>query len=147
MDTKADFDAAAGHKYFAADCFNKAWDLMEKQNRTPEEDRLMVAINQASLYHWLNRDDCNAQRLSVGYWQASRIQVLIGNAEEARKYAEVSLAYSANLKPFYMGYAYEALARAEALAGDSVKSMAHLEKAKAYRGQSRRARGAGTAAH
>ena len=34
MPTAPAFDLAAAHKYFAADCFNKAWDLLEKQERT-----------------------------------------------------------------------------------------------------------------
>ncbi len=33
-----DFDVVAAHKHFSASCFNKAWDLIEKKNRTPEED-------------------------------------------------------------------------------------------------------------
>jgi hypothetical protein len=131
MAPTAKFDASEGHKYFAAHCFNRAWDLIEKLNRTPEDDRLMVAINQASIYHWLNRDDCDNKRLSIGYWQASRIQALIGHADEARRFADVSLSYSAGLKPFYVGYAYEALARAEFLAGNAVEAAAHLKAAKA----------------
>jgi len=132
MVTKPEFDVAAAHKYFAAHCFNSAWDLIEKLNRTPEDDRLMVAMSQASIYHWQNRKDCDNRRLSIGYWQASRIQALIGNAEEAKKYADVSLAYSAGLESFHLGYAYEALARAESLAGNADEAAVHLEKAKAY---------------
>lgn len=124
------FDVAAAHKYFAAACFNKAWDLIEKADRSPEEDRLMVALNQASIYHWLNRPDCDDQRLSVGYWQASRIQALLGNAAEARKHAEVCLGYSANLEPFYVGYAHEALARAARLAGAAKRADKHVALAR-----------------
>jgi hypothetical protein len=127
-----DFDEVAGHKFFAAHCFNKAWSLIEKKDRTPEDDRLMVAMSQASIYHWLQRDDCDNRRLSVGFWQASRIQALLGNAVEARRLAEVSLSYSDGLEPFYIGYAREALARAESLAGNTAKASAHLEKAKKY---------------
>ena len=105
-----EFDVPASHKYFSAHCFNKAWDLIEKVDRTPEDERLMVALNQASIYHWLQRDDCNNQRLSIGYWQASRIHALLGNAAEAVRFGEVCLAYSVELNPFYRGYAHEALA-------------------------------------
>jgi hypothetical protein len=126
------FDLAAAHKYFAADCFNKAWDLIEKPERTPEEDRLMVALNQASIFHWLNRADCTSENLSVGFWQASRIQALLGRADEARRQAETSLSYSHSLAPFYLGYAYEALARAEFLAGNSANGHEHLQSAKLH---------------
>jgi hypothetical protein len=121
-----DFDVAAAHKYFAAHCFNKAWDLLEKPDRTAEDERLMVALNQASIYHWLNRPDCEPTHLSVGYWQASRIQAVLGNAVEARRNGEVCLSYSVTLKPFFLGYAHEALARAAHVAGDTGTVAKHL---------------------
>jgi len=135
MPSAPTFDLVAAHKYFAADCFNKAWDLIDKAERTPEEDRLMVALNQASVFHWLNRADCTSENLSVGVWQASRIQALLGSAAEARRQAEACLAYSHALEPFYIGYAYEALARAELLAGDSAKAAEHLENARGHAGR------------
>ena len=124
-----DFDVTAAHRYFAAHCFNSAWDLLEKPNRSPEDERLMVALNQASIYHWLNRPDCEPKRLSVGYWQASRIQSVLGNAAEARRLAEVCLSYSAGLEPFFLGYAHEAMARAAHLAADLGLAEKHLEVA------------------
>jgi hypothetical protein len=121
MPNSADFDLAAAHKYFAAQCFNQAWDLMDKAERSRDEDLLMVALNQASVYHWSQRPDCTDQNRSVGYWQAARIQALLGNAAEAKRCAEVCLAYSQTAGPFYLGYAYEALARAAKLAGDEAR--------------------------
>jgi hypothetical protein len=127
-----EFDVSAAHKYFSAHCFNKAWDLIEKTDRTPEDERLMVALNQASIYHWFQRDDCNNERLSVGYWQASRIQALLGNAAEAVRLGEVCLSYSGDLKPFYLGYAHEALARAHGLAANTKDSTRHLKSAQEF---------------
>ena len=123
------FDIVAAHKYFAAHCFNAAWDLLEKPSRTVEDERLMVSLNQASIYHWLNRPDCEAKRLSIGYWQASRIYAVLGNAAEARRFAEVCLSYSEDLDPFYRGYAHEALARAARLIGDGQLAEIHLKLA------------------
>lgn len=128
------FDVDAAHRYFAAHCFNCAWDLIEKKDRTAEDDQLMVALNQASIYHWLQRPDCSNRELSVGFWQASRIQSLLGNALEARRQAEVCLAYSGELEPFYVGYAHEALARAARIAGDQALARAHKEEAKKLAG-------------
>jgi len=126
MSTSPDFDLNAAHRYFAGQCFNKAWDLMEKSDRTAEDDRMLVALNQASIYHWLSRPDCEPKRLSVGYWQASRIQAVLGNADEARRQAEVCLQYSTTLEPFYLGYAYEALARAARVAGNEKQALQSL---------------------
>jgi hypothetical protein len=134
MPTNPDFDEAAAHKYFSAHCFNQAWDLIDKVDRTPEEDRVMEALNQASIYHWLQRKDCSNQSLSIGYWQASRIQAILHNAPEALRHAQVCLAYSHGLAPFYLGYAHEALARAYALAGNPVAAAGHIRAAAEFAG-------------
>jgi len=129
MDKAPDFDVAAAHRYFAAYCFNQAWTLIEKPDRTAEENLQMVALSQASIFHWSQREDFDDQRRSVGYWQASRIQAILGNAAEALRDAEVCLSCSAGLKPFYRGYAHEAMARACAVAGDAEAAARHLKTA------------------
>ncbi len=95
----------------------------------------MVALNQASIYHWLQRPDCDNRRLSVGYWQASRIQVLTGNASAALRCAEDALAYACDLSPFYTAYAHEAVARAARLGGDENRVQEHLAQAQALAAQ------------
>ncbi|THD64402.1 hypothetical protein [Phenylobacterium sp.] len=132
---KAVIDVAAAHKHFSAACFNQAWDLIDKPDRTEADDRLMVALNQASIYHWMNRPDCTDKNLSVGYWQASRIQALLGNAAEAMRHAETCLGYSADLGPFHRGYAYEALARAVSLEPGRPGLADHLARAEALADQ------------
>lgn len=118
--TKApDFDLPAAHRYFSAHCFNRAWDLIDKKDRTPAEDCLMVSLNQASIFHWSQRADETDKNRSIGYWQASRIQALLGNALEAHRFGEICLTFSHALEPFYLGYAYEALARAAKLVDDT----------------------------
>ena len=134
MPTTPAFDLAAAHKYFAAECFNRAWDLIEKKERTPEDDRLMESLSQASIYHWQQRSDFTPRNLSVGYWQASRIQALLGHAPEALRYAQVCLEYSAGLAPFHLGYAHEALARAHALAGNAPQAAQALRQAFEFAG-------------
>ena len=82
------------------------------------------------MWHWTQREDCTPQTMSVGYWQASRIFAILGRAEAAQRYAELCLRYSEQEpeKPFFLGYAYEALARAEKLAGNSSKAREHAAK-------------------
>ena len=112
------FDEAAAHRFFSADCFNRAWDLIEKGDRTPADDEEMVRLSQASLWHWTQRADCTSTNLAVGYWQASRIHALLGHTEEARRYGRFSQEESRHSPPFCQAYAYEALARAELAAGN-----------------------------
>lgn len=120
-----EFDIPGEHNFFSTLCFNKAWDLIEKSDRTPEEDERMICLSQASIYHWTQRDDCTDRNLSVGYWQLSRIYALLNRGQEARRYAEYSLERARSEPPFYRGYAYEALARSE-------HSLGHEDKAQSF---------------
>jgi tetratricopeptide (TPR) repeat protein len=132
MAEKPEFDVAAAHKYFSAHCFNAAWDLIDKTDRTAEEDEAMVHLSLASLWHWTQREDCTATSLSAGYWQVSRTYALAGEADSARRYGQrcLEVSQSEDVGPFYVGYAYEALARAESTAGDWDRMKEYLEQAR-----------------
>ena len=129
MSEKPEFDRAATHNYYSAMCFNSAWALIDKTDRTPEEDQEMIQLNQASMWHWTQREDCTDKNMSIGYWQASRIYALIGQADNARNYGQLSLDYGKDHAPFYGGYAHEALARAEWVAGNREAVDEHLSQA------------------
>jgi hypothetical protein len=124
-----EFDVAAAHRFFAADCFNKTWDLMDKPERTAAEDRLMVALTHASLYHWSQRADCTEGHFAIGYWQVSRVYALLGNAPEAKRFGDICLSFSSKADPFLYGYAHEALARAALVAGDRDSTAMHKQEA------------------
>ncbi len=123
------FDIAAAHKYFSAGCFNSAWTLIDKAERTADENEQMLALAHASVWHWRERDDCKPRNLSIGYWQLSRVYALIRHGERAAHYGALCLAVSADEPPFFLGYAHEALARAAALVGDVTAMSEHLAQA------------------
>ena len=129
MSDKPDFDPAVVHRYFSATCFNKTWEFIDNPKRTPEEDMTMLQASMASLWHWAQREDATLQNLSVGNWQVSRVYALLGQADNARRYAGASLKLAEGLRPFYIAFAYEALARAEMVAGNKVKVQEYLDKA------------------
>jgi hypothetical protein len=131
MTKKADFDLGAAHKYFSAECFNRAWDFIDKPKRTPVEDDLMLQYSLTALWHWTQREDKTPTHLSVGYWQVSRVFALIHQADNARHYGQLSLeaAQKEGVLPFYLGYAYEALARAESVAGNENEVEQYLVQA------------------
>ena len=120
MAKKTNIDLQAAHKYFSAECFNQAWDWIDKPRRNKTEEDKMLQLSLASLWHWTQREDCTATNLSVGYWQVSRVFSLLRQAENAKQYGELCLetANREGVEPFYRGYAYEALARAEMVAGN-----------------------------
>ncbi|MGD8456354.1 MAG: hypothetical protein PVF83_08225 [Anaerolineales bacterium] len=130
MTDKLDFNVDAAYKHFSAACFNEAWELLDKPDRTTEEDEQMLRLSMASHWHWTQREDCANTNISVSYWQTSRVFAVLGQAENAKRYAEMCLAVSQgdDIPPFYLGYAYEALARAELVAGNRKQMTQHLKE-------------------
>lgn len=124
---------ATTHRQYAMQCFNECWDYIDKETRTDEDVAEMTLLANASLWHWTNSLDCTPENLSVGNWQVSRAYALAGHKELARQFAQRSLviARDAELSPFYVGYAYEALARAEVISGTSEQVAEFLSKANA----------------
>ncbi len=132
MTTASTFDVSAGHRHFAAHCFNRAWELLDKPNRSGDDDIRLIATAQASLWHWLEREDRTPRSLSIGYWQLARVYAVVGKPAEAYCYAQLCLEQSEQEPAFYLGYAYEALARAAKVAGDDEQAAAYLVKAADY---------------
>jgi hypothetical protein len=132
MEKNPDFDLASAHKYFSAECFNRTWDFIEKTDRTTDDDQAMLLLSMASLWHWTQRQDCTSGNLSVGYWQISRVYSLLHQPEPARQYAQLCLKSSQGegTLPFHLGYAYEALARAEQISSNPVKLNEYLDLAR-----------------
>lgn len=127
---KPDFDLQSAHRYFAPTAFNQAWTFLDKPERTAEDADRLLEASFASLWHWRQREDCAPRHLAVGYWQLARIYAVLGRAADAEHYGQLSLASADETQPFFRGYAYEALARASALAGDSRACHERLEQAR-----------------
>ncbi len=125
-------DVATAHEHFSVECFNEAWALLDRTDRSSEDDQRMIELCLASLWHWTQRRDCSDTNMSIGYWQASRVYATLGLAGEAMRYATLCLEASnrPNVPAFYAGYAYEAMARAAHVAG-------HLEAAREHLAESR----------
>lgn len=107
---------------------------MDKPQRTVAENEQMLALAMTSHWHWMQREDYTPVKASISYWQLSRIFVLLRQAENARHYAQRSLDVlpADGTLPFYHGYAYEALARAAALAQDRPAMEAALAQAQEF---------------
>jgi hypothetical protein len=46
-------DELKAHRWFAVEFNNRAWDLVEDANRSPDEDELMIHPAHAASLHWL----------------------------------------------------------------------------------------------
>lgn len=107
------------HHSIAVRLFNEAWDLMEKKDRTGDEDSQMLEKAYASLYHW--RQIGTKLNLARGYWQVSRVHVILGQGDTAYFYgvAGAELCEAEGFGDFDLAFAYESIARAEKCRGNS----------------------------
>jgi hypothetical protein len=128
-----EFDQQAAHRHFSAHCFNQTWALMNEPSRTAEQNQEMLDASHASLWHWRKRGELTPIKLSVAYWQLSRVHALLGSAAESERYGKLSLenASHADTPAFFRAYAFEALARAASLSGRQEQATAYRQQARA----------------
>jgi DNA-binding transcriptional MerR regulator len=125
--TDVTIDAPGGlspeeERQVAVDLFNHVWELLETPDRTLEQDDRMLHAAHASRFHWERVG--TATNLAIGEWQVSRVYSVLGRAEPALHHGARCLAIceAEDVAPFYRAEAYEAIARAHAVAGDRVAS-------------------------
>ncbi len=107
------------HRQLGVDLFNHVWTLMETPDRTTAQDDEMLHAAHASRYHWgLVGEPVNLAR---GEWQCSRVYAVLGRGEpalwHARRCVEINEA-NPGREDWDLASAYEAMARALAVAGD-----------------------------
>jgi hypothetical protein len=105
------------HKQLAVNCFNAAWDLLDLKEKSKEEEEQMIHLAHTSFWHWTKVEEHTSKNLSIGYWQLSRVYFSARLGERSLFYEERCLEVSLEnkIEPFYIGYAYEALSRANSL--------------------------------
>jgi hypothetical protein len=117
------------HKKFAIDLFNLTWSLLDKKDRTPDEDDKMVHAAHASRYHW--GEIGTPLEFERGEWQISRVYSVLKRSEPALYHAKrcLEICKKNNIGDFDIAFAYEALARAYAVAGLKVQCKENIELA------------------
>ena len=117
------------HREFAVQCFNGAWDLLEKSDRTKDEDAQMIHMAHASRYHWGQIG--TPLEFARSDWQISRVYAVLGFGVMAFRYAKrcLDLCEEYGFGDFDLAFAYEALARASAISGDIAKGYGYLSLA------------------
>ena len=115
--TTYELDPAA-QRALAIALFNRVSELLEKTDRTDDDDQELVNAAHASRYHWTSIG--TARHLAIGDWQISRVYSTLGRAEPAVFHALLCLdnARRATDEPWLLASAYEGLARAYSVAGD-----------------------------
>ena len=121
----------ATERTLAIALFNRVWRLLEQEDRSEAEDAEMVHAAHASCYHWMQVGE--PVHRARGEWQCSRVYAVLGRAEPALSHARVALdiCRREGIGDFDLAFAYEALARAHAVAGDPDESRRWAEQARA----------------
>ena len=119
LDALTDLDGAT-HRALGKALFNHTWTLLEKPDRSPAETDEMIHASHASRFHWSRADDGAPVNLARGEWQCSRVYAVLGRGEPALWHARRCLALNeaAGAGDWDIAAAYEAMARAFAIAGD-----------------------------
>ena len=108
------------HRSLGAGLYNRTWDLLEIEGRTPAQDDELVDTAHASAWHW--RQVGNAANAARGHWLCSRVYAVLGRGEaavhHARRANEVLAAGGEGIEDWDAAAAAEAMARALAVSGD-----------------------------
>lgn len=118
------------HRTFAPRAFNHAWSILDLDEPTRAEEEDMLASTFAQRYHWYAVG--NPRQRAIADWQVSRVAVVLGMADLAKRFGELSLAEcrANDLDAFVTGFAHEAIARAAAEVDDIETFTDHLEAAR-----------------
>lgn len=127
------FEIRDAHRWFAVECNNRTWDLLEKSDRTADEDAELVHAAHASGYHW--------QQVGTTVHRG-RALYMIANAHAAVGQGDAGKAFGAaclqlmEAEPdafadWDVAFAHDALARAIAAAGEEEAARAAKDEAAA----------------
>ena len=120
MEEKQSYSLQEAEQYFAKALNGEVWELLGKADRTALDDERMLYAAYASCYHWLQVGTAVHQQR--GEWLIARVCTVLGTKEEALRHAsrclELTQQYAPLMQDFDKAFAFEAVARANALAGN-----------------------------
>ena len=118
------------HKKFAINLFNHTWDLMEKKDRTKEDDDEMIHSAHASRHHWGQIG--TPTHFERGEWQISRVYAILNRPDPAIYHATrcLEICKENHIGDWDIAFAYEALARAYNVAGKKTEAKKYLDLGK-----------------
>jgi hypothetical protein len=120
MDETKTYSINEAHKYFAQSTNGRVWELLQKPNRSPSEEDEMLHAAHACAYHW--QFVGTAVHQQRGEWLISHVHGVLGHGNEALRHAqrcfELTEANRNLMQDFDIAYAFEGMARAQAMLGD-----------------------------
>ena len=130
MQEQERFTTEEWHTKSAKDLFNRVWDLLDATERSAEQADTMVHAAHASRYHW--GEIGTPLELERGEWRISRVYAVLERSEPALYHARrcLEICQANEIGDFDIAFAYEALARAFAIAGQKADCEKYARLAK-----------------
>jgi hypothetical protein len=114
------------HRRLGVELFNATWDLIDKPDRTVDDDVEMLLSAAASRLHWSRAG--GPEEVATGDWQVAHAASLLGLGDVALLFARRNLAVAEALgwDGWRRASAHEGMARAAAAAGDRALRQTHV---------------------
>ena len=113
----------------AIQLYNTTWELIDKPDRTQDDDDEMLHRAHASRYLWGGVG--TAANRARGEWICSRVYTVLGRAEpalhHARRCLELVESHPTDMEEWDLPAAYEAVARAHSVAGELDEARRYVE--------------------
>ena len=111
------------HQSLAINLNQETWGLLEREDRTDNDDQRMITFAKGSLYHWQRSPNCRPVNHQRGEWLISHVYAVLNRGKEALFHAEICMDITMNesLNDFDLAYGYECKARAYAALGSPQK--------------------------
>lgn len=118
------------HRKLGIELFNFTWTLIDKKERSRDDEDEMVHAAHASRFHWGKVG--KPVNLARGEWQISRVYSILRRGEPALHHARRTLAICEEngIGDFDIAFAHEALARAHAVSGSPDEARRRLALAR-----------------
>ncbi|MGI9054007.1 MAG: SRPBCC family protein [Ilumatobacteraceae bacterium] len=121
------------HRTMAVEANNTTWDLLGRDDLTPEEADELLGRAYTAAYHWRRAAGTTPENAARAAWLISRAHATLGHGDVALHHADrcLELSRAAGLGDFDLAYAHEARARALACLGRVDEASAELAAARA----------------
>ena len=122
-------DDLEAHTAFAKVANNATYGLLDRDDRSPDEDAVMIHQAHAAAFHWSRAG--GPTHMARAEYLVSRVYGFLGRAEAASYHAARCMAWveEAGLADFDMAYALEAKARSLAASGEVERAAEVLAEA------------------
>jgi hypothetical protein len=131
---KQTYSLSEAHRHFGVEANGRAWQLLEKEDRSRLEDDELLYAAHASVYHWLQvGKGVHQQR---GEYLIAKVYLNLNLPEPALRHAQrcmqLTESHREQMADFDIAFAHEISARAFAISGDKMLAMKEYQLARQF---------------